>query len=198
MGGGLHGGNYDPELERIVVNGLPKNPKIIYIDSGDSSAFAEFSQLYKTEFGYQVDLFSKGNRNELQQADLIYLGRGSTIRLMQLLKETDVDELLRKAYESGECTVAGFSAGANALFAMSVSNEEGKMKKVEGLGFLKDFVCTHFNYDDRKNAFLNEIGSNNGYGLDDHTMLIVDDEEYKAISVREGYTVSEYNKGKLL
>lgn len=198
IGGGINGGDYVPEIERIVISGLPQNPKIIYVDSGDSSAYEEFSNLYMSEFGFEVDLFSKETGIELLKADLIYLGRGSTIQLMKTIKENDAADLIRKAYESGYCAVAGFSAGANSLFTASMSSENGEMTKIEdGLGLIAGFVCTHYNYDDRKDAFLNEIGTLDGYGLDDYTMLIVDDEGYRAISVREGYKISQYKKGVL-
>jgi dipeptidase E len=179
IGGGFNGGDFDWKLEekirKFIIKDKPKVIFIPYASTDDEENYQQFSNFYELQ-GCEVKLLQPGTENLLLEADLIYFGRGSTIQLIEKLKETKAIPFLYQAYEN-ESILAGFSAGAHALFTFAGSYEmEMGYTIVEGLGFIKGCIISHYNYQDRAEAYhnlLNERGFR-GIGLDDHTMMVVE------------------------
>lgn len=150
--------------------------------------------MYESQ-GCAVNLLQPGIENELLQADLIYFGRGWTIPLLKKIHETNAKPYLLQALENG-AIIAGFSAGAHALFTLAGScEEEVGYVLVEGLGFIDGCMISHYNYKERADAFhrlLLEGKIKKGFGLEDHTMLVVEDNIAKLYSSRKnaaGYVI---------
>lgn len=83
------------------------------------------------------------------KADIIYVGGGNTLKLMQYLKKYTIDKMLVKAYNQGS-VMCGVSAGAicwcqygNSDSRRFTSNSD-KLIKVTGLGMLPILVCPHY------------------------------------------------------
>ncbi|WP_423410572.1 Type 1 glutamine amidotransferase-like domain-containing protein [Heyndrickxia sp. MSNUG] len=179
IGGGTNGGDFDPYLEEKIRKFINKDqPKVIFIpyaSTDDEENYQQFFKIYEL-LGCEVELLQPGLENLLLEADLIYFGRGSTIQLIDKLKESKVIPFLNQAFENGTI-LAGFSAGAHALFTFAGSYEmEMGYTIVEGLGFVNGCIMSHYNYQDRAEAFHNLLIERgfSGIGLDDHTMMIVE------------------------
>lgn len=179
IGGGNNGGDFDSNLDEKIREFINKaQPKVIFIpyaSTEDEENYHQFIKIYEL-LGCEVDLLQPGLEHLLLKADLIYFGRGSTIQLMEKLKETKAIPFLNQAFENGTI-LAGFSAGAHALFTFAGSYEmEMGYTIVEGLGFVNGCIISHYNYQDRAEAFHNLLIERgwSGIGLDDHTMMVVE------------------------
>ncbi|WP_335433377.1 Type 1 glutamine amidotransferase-like domain-containing protein [Bacillus sp. JJ1609] len=179
IGGGYNGGDFDWKLEEKIRRFIIKEkPKVIFIPYGstdDEENYHQFSNFYELQ-GCEVELLQPGMEYLLLEADLIYFGRGSTIQLIEKLKETKTIPFLKQAFEKDSILV-GFSAGAHALFAFAGSYEmEIGYTIVEGLGFVDGCIISHYNYQDRAEAYHNLLKERDfsGIGLDDHTMMVVE------------------------
>ena len=56
--------------------------------------------------------------SRIQQADLIFVGNGSTVNMYTLWKAHGVTKAIRKRYEAGDVVLAGTAAGANVWFCL--------------------------------------------------------------------------------
>ena len=80
-------------------------------------------------------------KNKIETADIIYIGGGDTIKLMDTVKEYEIDKLLDAAVKR-DCVIAGVSAGAillaNSGFSDSfiLREESDKYEFVDGLKFV--------------------------------------------------------------
>ncbi len=84
------------------------------------------------------------------EADIIYVGGGNTLRMMQMWKRYGFDTLLRDAYERG-VVLSGVSAGAICWFQSGHSDSlsfwrpaDWKYMMVEGLGLIPAMTCPHY------------------------------------------------------
>ncbi|MBY0121555.1 Type 1 glutamine amidotransferase-like domain-containing protein [Bacillus sp. S/N-304-OC-R1] len=194
IGGGYQGGNFDCQLEKIIRNLIKKEkPKVIFIPYGSNDFeenYNEFKHIYET-LGCHVNLLQPGDEHLLHQADLIYLGRGETIPLVETLRETNIIPLLFQASENG-AIIAGFSAGAHALFTLAGSNEKDiGYTIVEGIGMVEGCMMSHYNYTERAEAFHKLLSKRRlaGIGLEDHTMVVVEDNVASFYSSKAGSSV---------
>ncbi|WP_442599710.1 Type 1 glutamine amidotransferase-like domain-containing protein [Neobacillus sp. D3-1R] len=197
IGGGYNGGDFDKELE-TTIRGFIQNdkPKVIFIPYASRDFidnYRSFREIYEG-LGCVVDLLEPGKESTLPHADLIYIGRGWTIPLIKTLKDTNAIHFLNQALENG-AIVAGFSAGAHSLFSQAGSNEEEiGYTIVEGLGFVQGCIMSHYNYQDRAESFHQLLKKHKieiGIGLEDHTMLIIEDETARLYSSKEDSKVYE-------
>ncbi|MBQ9782393.1 MAG: peptidase E [Clostridia bacterium] len=125
-----------------------------------------FHKTYTGELGLKTDcvLTVYGEMNyekivgKFQKADMIYVGGGDTVFMLNKWKETGIDKLILDAYERG-VIISGLSAGAICWFEKMYSDsnvingESDEYAFFDGLGILKGGACPHFN--ERKNEFLN-------------------------------------------
>ena len=82
-----------------------------------------------------------------ENSDIIYIGGGDTIRLMQILKKFKLKKHLKSAMKRG-CVLCGISAGAICLHKCGSSRIIGdkhlNLIKVKGLGFIPAMFCSHY------------------------------------------------------
>ncbi len=99
---------------------------------------------------------------KINEADIIYIGGGNTVKLVNTLKETGMDEMIRKAGDKG-CVLAGISAGAITYLKYGLSDVEimegvsNNYVKVDGLGFVDYMFVPHFSSDAKKKKDLEKI-----------------------------------------
>ena len=80
-------------------------------------------------------------RSKILSADLIYVGGGDTVKMMEIWRSYKVDECLKEAYEAG-IVLSGLSTGSICWFKYghsdsdSFRNKDGwwDYKQVDGLG----------------------------------------------------------------
>ena len=109
--------------------------------------------------------------------------------LLDTWKENKIDDRLKKAYLDGTI-MAGISAGANCWFEYAYSDSVGNEKYgfVEGLGIVKGCVCPHYNNEERKRMFNEEISKRKNitepiYKIEDNNAVVIDD--YGVIFLKE-------------
>ena len=99
-------------------------------------------------------------QGKIEAADMIYVGGGDTVYMLEKWRETGVDKMLIDAYNNGKI-ICGLSAGAICWFKdmytdyeiMRGQSSEYVLKK--GLGVLDGAMCPHFN--ERETDFINAL-----------------------------------------
>ena len=118
--------------------------------------FNSFRKTYTSHFDIKADLALLTKKDipmdkisgKLQNADLIYIGGGNTIFMLETWRKTGFLDMLLDAYNRG-VIIAGLSAGAICWFEkMYTDSVEGSLYEVsDGLGILKGMMSPH--YDNR-------------------------------------------------
>lgn len=110
-------------------------------------------------------------KEELLQADAIYVGGGNTKSMIALWKAWGVDQVLRQAYDNG-IVMAGLSAGMICWFEQGITDSVWPLGVVEGLGFLKGSGCPHFDSEIERQAVYKDLVASGkvsaGLALEDH------------------------------
>ena len=89
-------------------------------------------------------------------ADIIYVGGGDTVFMMQMWKKYGVDKKLKEIYEKDTAVLTGISAGAICWFCCRHSDSQSFSKESEweycwadGLGIVPMAFCPHYNEEGR-------------------------------------------------
>ena len=138
----------------------------------------------KTDVALTVfkDVDMEKMKAKFEKADLIYVGGGDTVFMIEHWKKTGLLELLKAAYERG-VIIAGLSAGAICWFTDIYTDSEAalgegdKYAMFEGLGWIEGKISPH--YGSRMLDF-DEIVCYNfdcAYGIEDNAALIIEDGE---------------------
>lgn len=152
--------------------------KNIYKDLGCTTVY-----LKKNNIVHNPDIVIK----KIKEADIIYIGGGDTIKLLDNIKEYKIDVLLKEAYNEGT-VLAGMSAGAILLsnngFSDSkiIRNESDKHVFVDGLSFINISFCPHYN-ELKKKELNEELNKNNKevFCLENCTALKIIDDDIEVI-----------------
>ena len=200
IGGGIFS-ETTPFLEEIIkLSGKP-HPSVLIIPTAgnDSERAFTFWQDRFVELGAKVkplylieDSPTKETIERLVfEADAVYVPGGDSLLMMRWWRKLGVDKVLKKAYRKG-IVMSGRSAGALCWFRHGISGEpptKGRRfygyRRITGLGLIDAAFCAH--YQDRREpfkVFLQQFGGV-GIGLDDSQAMVVQDEEYKIVSVKE-------------
>ncbi len=132
---------------------------------------------------------------KIRWADIIYVGGGNTRFMMNVWKETGVDELLKVAYKHGKI-MTGMSAGSICWFTGGSSDsekydgiEDWKPIWVEGLGIINMEHSPHYSSEEWRKKETAKRAKETGKNilcLDDNcAMVFVDDTYYRVICAQE-------------
>lgn len=150
------------EIDRKILelSGV-SDPKVLFIPtaSSDSETYIEsIKGVYADKLACDFDvllLHSKDSEYELIAekigwADVIYVGGGNTMMMVELWQKLGVDDLLKKAYESGT-VLAGVSAGSICWFEYGISDslqfydeDSNEYIRVDGIGILDGPNSPHY------------------------------------------------------
>ena len=128
-------------------------------------------------------------RAKFEKADVIYVGGGDTVFMMESWKKSGILPLLKDAYERG-VILAGLSAGAICWFsdiytdsAQELTGEQYAM--FQGLGWISGVISPHYNT--RMLDFDKLVCYNYdcAYGLEDDSSIVLQDGEVQG-SVSSG------------
>ncbi len=124
--------------------------------------FNSFRKTYTSVFDIKAEValsvYGEMNYEHIAQkvndADMLYIGGGDTVFMLDKWKEKGLTELILNAYENGKI-ICGLSAGAICWFAdmytdyemMRGESAEYVMRK--GLGVIEGAMCPHFNERER-------------------------------------------------
>lgn len=208
IGGGEIGRGTKPyetkEIDEEIVKMTNKEkPKLLFIGLANSYADSYYDYIKNIfkNLGCETMYLKKKNvtknpdivKNKIEEADIIYIGGGDTIKLMDTVKEYKIDELLKKAKERN-CVLAGISAGAILLSKSGFSDsyilreESDKHEFVKGLNFIDINICPHFHSDEKKQKDLeNDLKNNNKevYGLENCAALKIEDNKITVIKSKK-------------
>lgn len=159
--------------------------------------FNSFRKTYTSNFDIKADcvLSVYGEMNDekinskFEKADMIYIGGGDTLFMLDHWKKTGVYEKVLSAYNRG-VIIAGLSAGAICWFKQMYTDSDmfrgGKgYSLADGMGVLNGLCCPH--YEQRKpdfsEAFLTEESIEPAYLLQsDSAAIFVDGKFEKVLS----------------
>ena len=172
-GGNTRNGIYNTkEIDEEIIRMTNKDkPNFLFIGLANSFAdsyYDSMKTIYKN-LGCNTVYLKKSNivnnpdivKNKIKEADIIYIGGGDTIKLLENIKEYNIDILLKEAYEDG-VVLAGMSAGAILLSKDGFSDskitrkESDKHEFVEGLNFIDISFCPHYEKGSNKAKELEE------------------------------------------
>lgn len=145
--------------------------------------FNSFRKTYTSNFDIKADLALLTKKDipmdkiqgKLMNADLIYVGGGNTIFMLDTWRKTGFLEMILDAYNRG-VIIAGLSAGAICWFEKIYTDsvEGSKYAVSDGLGILKGMMSPH--YDDRPE--FDDIAKNLplAYAVENKSALVFEDE----------------------
>lgn len=190
--------------DTIIRLSQKRNPKVLFIPtaSDDSeSYFEKFKEHFSDEF--QCDFtplyLIKDNPSiaTIEQmvfaSDLIYVGGGNTLKMMQIWRKTGAADILRKAYTKG-IVLSGLSAGAICWFKYGSSdsrmfmNPNAGLIRVRGLNLVNALFCPHYDTEANRKPHLKELMKKTpgiALALDDYCALVIIDNNFKLFSFKE-------------
>lgn len=152
IGGGRIYADETKNIDNYVFSILPRENRSIAVLATASKDRADYIEAIKKVYEglgvkvaviYESDLV-EGKLNEiLSTSSGLYIGGGDTAYLLEVLKNTNSRETIKKYAKSGK-VIVGLSAGAALLFERAIFFEDEKASSVEGLGILKGIVIPHF------------------------------------------------------
>jgi len=188
------------DQETIALTGKA-NPKLLFLPtaSDDSKSYCFLVRKYfGGKLGCKTDnlllLKEEYSKEELErkilEADIIYVGGGNTLKMMQVWKKFGVDEILKMAYEKG-IVLSGVSSGSICWFDWGNSDsqkfEDGsdKLMKVQGLGLIPALHCPHYDVEAHRQDDLKEMMKNvfeiPAIALDNCAAIEIVDDKYRII-----------------
>lgn len=185
--------------EEIVKMTKKEDPNFLFISLASSfgdSYYKIIKDIYKN-LGCKTGKISNKTlshmevvEQKIKEADIIYIGGGDTVKLVNVLKETGMDKMLKESLDNNT-VLAGMSAGAIAYLKYGLSDVEimnnisNNYIKVEGLGFLDYMFVPHFSSDPKKKIDLEGVLKENNdikaYCLDNCAALKIEDDKISVI-----------------
>lgn len=141
-------------------------------------------------------------KGKFEKADMLYVGGGDTVFMMESWKQTELLPLIEDAYKRG-VIISGLSAGAicwfSDVYTDSLKTDDGvKYAMFKGLNWIKGTISPH--YGERMLDFDKIVCYNNAraYGIEDDAALVIEDGEVKgSLSSGGNAWLLESKDGKL-
>ncbi len=150
--------------------------------------YNSFHKIYTGMFDIKTDVvltvYKEPDMEKIKEkflkADVIYVGGGDTVFMMEHWKKTGLLTLIQDAYERG-ISLAGLSAGAicwfSDIYTDSLKTENGTAYAMfKGLNWIKGIISPH--YGQRMLDFDKIVCYNYkcAYGIEDNAALLIEDE----------------------
>lgn len=167
---GREGTSYETEkIDNEIVSLLPtkKEKNFLFIAHGNNYE-KEYYEVIKKNFekiGCKCDILYKNDlkdvsisKNKLSWANIIYIGGGNTLKMMNVWRRYKFNEILKDAKKEDKI-FCGISAGAITFCKYGVSDSRKTLKydkyiKVRGLEFFNILFCPSF---DEKYNYIENI-----------------------------------------
>ena len=186
------------DQEIVSVSGK-KEPKLLFIPTAslDDVAYIKIIDEHFTKLGCVVDtlclITQRPSLDEIgtkvMAADIIYVGGGNTLRMMNLWRKLGIDKLLIAAQSQGK-VLCGISAGSICWFSAGNSdsrkfkNPQADYIKVTGLGIIEALHCPHFDSESERKQSLKKMLKNYpgvAIALEDCTALQIVGDAYRIL-----------------
>lgn len=182
--------NIGPHDYTVVLPMASEYPVESTEDIQDQFAEAGYTNIYGVMFE-KNDLDNKAKLDSVRGAKLIFISGGDQSRFMNLIRGSDLDQVIHFAFDSG-ALIAGTSAGAAMMSEMMITGNQLKdttyratfrtiqadnIELSNGLGLLKNAIIDqHFLIRSRHNRLLSailEFPDMRGIGIDESTAILV-------------------------
>ena len=203
IGGGDIGkkGEYETEIIDKKIVSLVKKEKPVFLFIGLASTHSDsyydlIKKIYQnlgceTIYLKRKNIINNPNivTDKINRADIIYIGGGDTVKLIEDIKEYQLENQLKKAYNKG-CILVGISAGAILLSKEGYSDsyilrgESNQYQFIKGLNFVNICYCPHFEIDSKKEIELIKDLKNTKrkvFALENKTAILIEDNKIKMI-----------------
>lgn len=175
--------NIDKEIVKLSNK---KNPKLLFIGTASRENifyYKAIKNIYEN-LGCVVDkleIIGKENSKEIKEkvfaTDIVYIGGGNTRFMISEWKRTNLDNILKEAYESG-IVMSGFSAGSYCWYKYNY-------ELIEGMGIIPAINCVHYDEksEEKRREFFETIKNKNlpGIALENGTALEIINNKFKLI-----------------
>jgi peptidase E len=167
----------------LALSGARAAPRVCVLNTGGGDDPAAYLRQYSrlSRYGARVShlqLFPMPNVTDpedlLLSQDVIFVGGGSVANMLAVWRVHRVDQLMRRAWESG-IVLSGVSAGAICWFEGGTTDSFGPQLRpfTAGLGLLSGSYCPHYSSEpNRRPAFLSLVADGTlppGIACDDGT-----------------------------
>jgi dipeptidase E len=189
----------DKEIIKLTEK---KHPRLLFVPTASHDADIYIQTVQKhfgKKFGCVIDVLAlvqkpalKDIKQKITSADIVYVGGGNTLYMMNLWRKYEVDKHLVRAARQGK-VMAGGSAGSICWFQYGLSdsrrfhNAHAHFIKVKGLGILHVLHCPHYDVErERKPALKKMMKHVSGVAiaLDNCCALEVIGNKYRIIKSR--------------
>lgn len=196
IGGGEIGLGETDKIDKYLVSLTNKeNPKLLFIPtaSQDAEGYINNVDEHFGKMGCIVDSLcietKKYSDEEIQQlifsSDVIYVGGGDTVRMMEKWREYNVDQYLIEAYQEG-IVLSGLSAGSICWFKFGDSESDSFVNdgqwdyiRAYGVGLIPAAHCPHYNEEGRESFDQMMLEEDiPGIALEDRTAFVEVDGKY--------------------
>jgi dipeptidase E len=206
--------------EEVIKLTGRKNPKALFIPtaSKDAEGYCEvFKQVYGEMLGCKTDVLRlvketlslKEIQNKILGSNLIYVGGGNTLEMLETWRKLGVDNALKQAYERG-IVLSGLSAGAICWFKYGLSDalrfadaSDKSLIRIKCLGFVNAILSPHHIRETHRDEGLIKIMETTpgvGIGLDDNCAIEIVDGTYRFIKSKENAGAKKifYKNGRVV
>jgi len=199
FGGGGFTHEADADLEDFLLAQVSKEqPRIGFVGTAsldDPEKIARFHARFAADCASHTHLPMAANaaqaRAWLDDLDLVYVGGGNTLQLVNHWRRQGIDEVMKSAALRG-VLMAGVSAGANVWFEQALSDSGGDgLAPTAGIGLIAGSCCPHYSTEpQRQPSFIACISRNelaDGVAIDDGVAVLFDENGLRlAYSSRSG------------
>jgi dipeptidase E len=189
----------DEEIIRLTGR---KSPRLLFIPTAslDDEAYCErISGHFGERLGCTVEYLllyrDRPTQTQIKQkilgADIIYVGGGNTLRMMNLWRQLGIDKLMNRARLKG-AVLSGLSAGSICWFRQGNSdsrkfaNDSNKtFIKVSGLDYADALICPHYDVEKHRQPALKAMMKETkgiAIALENCTAIEIIDDEYRIIT----------------
>ncbi|MFT4326251.1 MAG: Type 1 glutamine amidotransferase-like domain-containing protein [Candidatus Woesearchaeota archaeon] len=221
------GGRYPIETtaidKEIIRLSKKKNPKVLFIPtaSKDSESYYEVFKRHYTKLGAKVDVLYltkkqysyKELESRILSTDIIYVGGGNTLYMMNLWRKLKVDKILKKAFDKN-IILSGLSAGSICWFSFGISDSRTykhnpkALTKVRGLGFVPAIICPHYDTEIHRHSATKKYAKTSPLvtlALDNCSAFAYTNERFRILTTKKSakaqliyYKQNRYYKKKIL
>jgi dipeptidase E len=208
IGGGEIGGFFNGKNQPVETTFIDKTilsfvkhlrPRVLFIPTAsfDSKGYSERFINHYAGLGADCDILNLSDekltlrdiKRKIKWSEIIYVGGGNTLRMLQVWRKKSFDKLLISAFED-EKVFCGISAGAICWFkyghsdSRRTSSNQGYIK-VKGLNLVNALAVPHYTNElERKLSLKNMMknSSNVAIALDNCSAIIIKNNSCKIIS----------------
>ena len=208
IGGGGFTHQLDESLDQFVIDQSKKSKnKIGFLataskdDENKINLFYKRYQNTKSELShFNLTSATDGFSEWILNKDIIYIGGGNTVFMLNIWKKNKLENIFKDAYEKG-IILSGVSAGAVCWFDWILSDSAGPgYNPIRGINLISGSCTPHSSNIQRIDQFELEIKNNKlpqGMAIDDGVAVVfIDGKPTEVYSSRKNHTAYFLDKDK--